>query len=343
MNKKIVDRYTSARSPGSFSAVSGFLKNNKDLDRQAVIKQLASMDAVTAHKPQRKHFARNKFISSGIDDIWQADLVDLSKLKYSNSHCTFLLTCIDIFSKFAWVVPLKSKSGENTRDGFVQILAQGRKPNKIQVDRGNEFKGECKKFLAENNIEVYFTYSVIKAGVVERFNRTLEEKIFRMLSATKSKKYIDKLQDLVHSYNNSYHRSIKMNPAQVNRHNEDEVRQNLYGDLRDQTIEFEFDLGDYVKINKEKKLFEKGYTDNWESDIYIISKQLPRIPPVYKVKRLDGSELYGVYYKEELQRVNYVPFDTFEVLNENNSQLLVKQLNSSQQSESWVDKEQFLQ
>jgi IS30 family transposase len=115
---------------------------------------------------------------SYIDQQWQADLVDMQKFEKNNNHYKYILTVIDIFSRFAWVKPLKSKRGDEVTDVFTKIFKKN-KPVNIQFDDGKEFYNKhFKELLEKNNIEWFSTYSDKKAAVVERFNITLKEKVF---------------------------------------------------------------------------------------------------------------------------------------------------------------------
>ena len=134
-----------------------------------------------------------------------------------NKEFRFLLCVIDIFSKYAWVVPLKDKKGISIVNAFQKILKESdRKPNKIWVDKGSEFyNNSFKKWLKDNDIEMYSIHNEGKSGVAERFIRTLKNKIYKHMTAISKNVYIDKLDDMVNEYNNTYHRTIKMKPVDV--------------------------------------------------------------------------------------------------------------------------------
>ena len=129
----------------------------------------------------------------------------------------FLLHIIDIFSKYSWVVPLKDKKGISIVDAFPKILNKsGRKPNKICVGKGSEFYiNSFKNWLKDNDIEMYLMHNEEKSVVVERFIRTLKTKICKGMTSVLKNVYIDKLDDIVGAYNNTYHRTIKMKPVGV--------------------------------------------------------------------------------------------------------------------------------
>ena len=134
-----------------------------------------------------------------------------------NNGFRFLLCVIDILSKYAWVVPLKDKKGVSIVDAFQKILDKSRrKPSKIWVDKGSEFfNNSFKKWLRDNDIEMYSIHNEGKSVVAERFIRTLKNKIYKYMTAISKNVYIDKLDDIVDEYNNTYHRTTKMKPVDV--------------------------------------------------------------------------------------------------------------------------------
>jgi transposase InsO family protein len=112
----------------------------------------------------------------GIDHQWQADLMDLGKLASYNKGFKYLLTCIDVLSRYAWVVPLKDKTANALKEAFRVIFKSGWRPIRLQTDKGTEFTNRVfQKFLKENDAHFFTTYNEeTKASIVERFNRTLK-------------------------------------------------------------------------------------------------------------------------------------------------------------------------
>ena len=140
-----------------------------------------------------------KVYSSFRDNIWGVDLADMQSLSKYNKGNKYLLCTIDIFSKYAWVIPLKDKKGTSIVNGFQKIISEGRKPNKIWVDQGSKFyNNSFKEFLQINNIEMYSTYHEEKSVVAERFIRTLKNKIYKHMTAISKNVYFDALDDIVH-------------------------------------------------------------------------------------------------------------------------------------------------
>ena len=155
--------------------------------------------------------------SSFKDNIWGVDLADMKLLSKFNEGFRFLLCVIDIFSKYAWVIPLKDKNGISIINAFQIILKESnRKPNKIWVDKGSEFyNNSFKNGFNHNYIEMYSTNNEGKSVIAERSIRTLKKKIYKCMTSISKNVYIDKLDDIIKKYNNTYHTSIKMKPVDV--------------------------------------------------------------------------------------------------------------------------------
>ena len=119
------------------------------------------------HKPIIKKFKKRKVYSSFKDNIWGVDLADMQSLSTYNKGFKYLLCAIDLFSKYAWVIPIKDKKGTSIVNAFKKIISEGqRKPNKIWVDQGSEFYNQSfKDFLKTNNIEMYSTFNEGKSVV----------------------------------------------------------------------------------------------------------------------------------------------------------------------------------
>ena len=163
------------------------------------------------HKPIIRKFKKRK-VYSGFKDIWGADLADMQLINKFNKGFRFLLCIIDIFSKYAWVVPLKDKKGISIANAFQKKLDKLElKPNKMWVDKGREFyNNSFKKWLKDNDIEMYSIHNEGKSIVAEKFIRTLKNKIYKYMTSISKNIYIDKLDDIVNEYNNTYYRTIKI-------------------------------------------------------------------------------------------------------------------------------------
>ena len=260
------------------------IKNNKTL-------------AEELHKLVIKKFNKRKVYSQFRDNIWGVDLADMQSLSKKNKGIKYLSCTIDLFSKYAFVVPLKDKKGISITNAFNKIIKQSnRKPNKILVDQEGEFYNRVfKKWLSDNDIIMYSTFNEGKSVVAERFIRTLKNKLYKHMTATGKNVYYDVLDDIVNEYNNTKHNTVKMKPIDVknnkriyiDEHNEKSARYNV---------------GDRVRISKLKKIFAKGYTPNWSREILIVNKINDTVPYTYNLKDLNEEEIIGSFYDRELQK-----------------------------------------
>ena len=236
-----------------------------------------------------------------------------------NKGIRFLLCAIDIFSKYAWVAPLRDKKGVSIVTVFQSILKQSnsRTPNKIWLDKGSEFyNASFKKWLHDNDIVMYSTHNEGKSVVAERFIRTLKSKIYKHMTSISKNVYIDKLNDIVNEYNNTYHTTIKMKPI--------DVKDNTYinTDKEINNKDPKFKVGDHVRISKHKNIFAEGFTPNWSEEVFVIKKVKNTVPWTYVINDLNGEEITGTFYEKELQKTNQEEFRIEKVIKRKGDQIL---------------------
>ena len=198
-------------------------------------------------------------------------------------------------------------------------LHSARKPNKTWVDKGGEFyNNSFKKWLKHNDIEMYSIHNEGKPVVAERFIRTLKNKIYKYMTSVSKNVYIDKLDDIVNEYNNSYHRTIKMKPV--------DVKDNTYIDFEKEfnNENPKFEIGDHVRIYKYKNVFAKGCTPNWSEEVFVIKKVKNTVPWTYVINDLNGEEIIGTFFEKELQKTNRKEFRIEKVLRKKVDKLYVK-------------------
>jgi len=269
---------------------------------------LGMSEAEELHKPIRRKFTRRRVFVFNIDDIWSADLKDMQSISKQNKHYKYLLNVIDLFSRTAYSIPLKSKSSSEIINAFQSLFTSSkRKPKKLWTDQGSEFTNNAfKKFLKDNNIELYHVFNEGKASVVERFNRTLGEMIQKHLTSNQTSKYIDVLQKLIDDYNHRHHASIRMTPFEASKsENRDEVLKNLYSDISPTKDKAKFKKGDRVRIYSYKNIFDKGYKPNWTREIFVIEQVRKTNPITYKIRDLNDEPIIGSFYSQELQKTKF--------------------------------------
>lgn len=292
------------------------------------------------HKPARRNYPRRKFDVRGLDETWQADLVEMQPYARENRGVRYLLTIIDTLSKYAWAVPVKRKTGKDVTAAMELVLRQGRVPTNLQTDQGKEFyNASFKSLMSRYRINHYSTYSNLKASIVERFNRTLKNKMWMQFSLRGSYKWLDILNDLVAAYNSSKHRTIGMKPNEVTAAKVETLLKRLQPRERSRKIP-KFRIGDKVRISKNKHVFEKGYTPNWTTEIFTVDRVVASTSPVtYKLKDYQDKPISGGFYEEELLRVEYP--DTYlveKVLKKRGNKVYVKWLGFDSSHNSWINK-----
>ena len=216
---KFFDKNSTAE-PSSLERMDSGFKKLKN-----TTKSNSSILADELHKPIIKKFDKRKVYSQFKDNIWGVDLADMQSLSRKNKGIKYFLCAIYLYSKYAFVIPLKDKKGISIVNAFNKIMKQSNrrakgtsaqhvKPNKIWVDQGGEFYNKVlEKWLSDNDINMYSTYNEDKSVVPERFIRTLKNKLYKHMRATGKNVYYDFLDDLVNKYNNTKHSTIKMKPC----------------------------------------------------------------------------------------------------------------------------------
>ena len=221
---------------------------------------------------------------------------------------------------------------------FQKILDDSkRKPDKIWVYKGSRFyNNSFKKWIKENDIEMYSTNNEGKSVIAERFIRTLKNKIYKYMTSISKNVYIDKLDDIVKKYNNTYHTSIKMKPV--------DVKDNTYIDIKKEVNDKnpKFKVGDHVRISKYKNIFAKGYMPNWSEEIFIIKKIKNTVPWTYVINDLNGEEIIGTFYENELQKTDQKEFRIEKVLKKKGDKLYVKWKGYNNSFNSWIDKKDII-
>ena len=266
--------YYDPKQPGSLSGVDKFYRSQKDGTRKQVKTWLRGEEAYTLHKPVRYRFSRNKVIVSGIDDQWDADLMDMTGQPDDGYH--YLLVATDILSHYAWTRPLKNKTGKEVSKAFESIFAEGRLPRKIRTDRGTEFTSKVtQQTFRKHRVHHFLTNNEVKANYAERLIRTLKLRLKRYETWKQTHKWKDILGDITDSYNNTYHRTIKTTPASVNQENQSEVWMEQYGKTPMQKADgpFKFEVGDFVRISHLRRAFQREYDERYTGEIFKVASQ----------------------------------------------------------------------
>lgn len=301
------------------------------------ISEAASQVIEELYRNARRKYPRQKTIMYGINDTYQIDLVEMIPYARENKNYKYILTVIDIFSKYAWALAIKTKSSKDVTQAMQSIFTLGHIPKKIHSDNGKEFyNSEFQRLMKRYNIHHYSTYTTMKAAIIERFNRTLKTKMWKRLHLNGSYKWIDLLPTLVNEYNDTIHTTIKMKPKDVNTSHEKHLLNTVYN-YKSVMKSSKFNVGDHVRISKQKHLFEKGYTANWTGEIFKIIKVLYTTPITYVLKDYNDDQVVGKFYEEELQKVKYPEVYLIEkVLRRKDDKIFVKWMGFDNSHNSWI-------
>ena len=176
---------------------------------------------------------------------------------------------------------------------------------------------------------------------VERFIRTLKTKIYKYMTSVSKNVYINKLDDIVKEYNNTYHRTIKVKPVDVKDNTYIDSAQ-LHSSKEVNDKDPKFKVGDHVRISKYKNIFAKGYTPNWSEEVFVIKKVKNTVPWTYVINDLNGEEIIGTFYEKELQKTDQQEFRIEKVIKRKGDKLYVKWKGYDNSFNSWIDKKDLV-
>ena len=298
------------------------------------------------HRPKLHRFPRRKIYSPNLDRIWTMDLMDQKKYYRQNKNFKYILVVLDIFSRFAWARPLKTKTGLEVANAMRDIFAKSkRKPSYIWSDQGKEFLNHLmiRGLLREKDITLYYSFNDPKASIAERFIRTLRRKFELHYVVTQQTVWYNVLQDFIDEYNSEKHKSIKMSPNQALKpENYAAVFSSQYSRVRTSREDL-LKVGTKVRITLHKRQFEKGSTANWSEEVYEIDRVTRRKPvDVYRLKDLAGEVLDGGFYREQMQVTDQEIYRIDKVLRkrkmrDGTSQSFVRWSGFPDKFNSWID------
>ena len=293
------------------------------------------------NKPVINKFERKKIKVNHIDEIHSCDLVDMVKYSRMNKGYKYIFTNIDIFSKYAWSFPIKSKKISDIKPCFEKIFKE-RKPLYIWSDQESSFfSKEMLKFFEDNNVKIYHTYSNLKAVVIERFNRSLRELMMKEFVKNNNTVYYNILPELIKKYNNRFHHTIKMKPININKKNEKHIKNTVYNyDITNKKPKFK--INDLVRISlKRRELFDKASGNiKWSEELFRIYKINKSNVITYQLKDMNDEIIKGIFYEKELQLTKNTTGEYIieKILKTKGNQIYVKWRNYDSSFNSWVNK-----
>ena len=222
----------------------------------------------------------------------------MDKLSDSNNGVKFLLVCVDVFSRFLRMQPMKSKYSTDAVSAFKKMLRKKSMPAKVWVDQGTEFSGEFRKFCTDKKIKIYSTRSETKAAVAERAIKSLKNINYRYMEE-KGDKYMRKMDSFLKTMNTRVNRSTGKAPKNVT--NKDFLSI-FYRNPVNQYNRPRFKAGENVRRSKKDIPFRKGYKSQFTNEIIKIVKIASFKPPTYNLCGEQGDEILGKFYEQELSK-----------------------------------------
>lgn len=322
-------------------------------------KWLQSQETYSLQRGVKHNFKRNRVYVKGIDDQFDADLMDMSRFAKYNDNVHFILVVIDVFSKFVWLRPLENKKGPTVARAFEDIFKEGRTPSRCRTDKGQEFRSKStQKVFAEAGVHHFVSQNEVKVNVAERSIKTIKAKILRYLTYNNTYRYIDHLQQFADSYNATPHSSIGKAPADVTSADELTIWKKLYWPKNTPAVKrlktaqkpFKFKKGDLVRISHLRHVFSREYDQKWTGEIFKVSERFMREGlPIYKLVDFNDSAIAGSFYQAELQKVTIKEDQLWKVekilktrKRKGKTENLVRWLYWPKQFDSWVKEDDMV-
>ena len=346
---EIKENYVTPNHPTAFGGINRLQRfyNIKHNDAKKVLEEIHSY---TLHREYKKPKKRNPYFIYRLRQQIQIDLIDIQKYEKFNNGTKYILCAIDCFSRYLWVEPLKNKTGIKVKNALNKIFNRiGKLPETIFCDSGSEIKNRIvKEYLKSKNVRLFHAKSELKAGIVERVNRTLQNLIYKYMTENETNKYIDKLEDLVETYNNRGHRTLKyITPADAEDDGKKEdvlaALNEHYDSARDARKTPRYNVGDIVRVKADfGNRFARGYKEQFTRELFKIVDVDKRMPiPMYILQSMEDDEIIdGGFYENELSKKRD---DVFRIekklgsrMRNGRKEILVKWLDFSDRHNSWI-------
>ena len=307
--------YANVSRPGSYQSARKLLATVRrekkfKFTEEEIQRWLQGEESHTVHKRPLRRFPRIPVIVDGLGDQYDADLMIMKDLANANDEYKYVLVMVDVFSRYTWVEPMELKNEQHSMDAFKKLFDRAPPPRRLRTDKGGEFTGKrIESYFDALGILHFVTYNEIKANYAERVIQTLKKKLFRYLTAKRTRTYIDVLQEAVSSYNRTSHSRLGMAPADVNEENEAELWQRLYldamGPVSKRYKKFKYQVGDTVRLSLKRNRLEREYDERWTNEVFRIRRRFyNKGIKQYKVEDYSGVSKPGSYYEAEIQKVS---------------------------------------
>ena len=290
-------------------------EDGKDISHYQIKNWLRKQETHTLFKEPRDKIKRPRVVVPRKYYQFDVDTAHLVKYKKSNDDYSYILICIDIFTRYTWTVALKRLTGKEMVSALEQVFAEA-KPKVFRSDGGSENTNKVvKKYLEDEGVKRVITRNETKANYAERVIKTLKTKLTKYMYHKQTHRWIDVLPLVTKSYNSSYHSAIQQTPLQALDANNIDLwniqyapkkrKMKMTGDRAPpQKSIFKLQVGDVVRLSRMKHAFTRAYDERWTHELFIITDMSSQQAiPQYTLKAWNNDPIDGLFYEEELEKV----------------------------------------
>ena len=315
IKKYLQKKHQDISKSGAYYGIDKFyrsiIKDGKySISRKDIQLFLQSQEYYTLQQQVNRKFKRPKVIVPYKGYQLDIDTAHLTEYRDKNDSYSYILGAIDCFSKEAHAIPLKSLKSKDVVPELKNLIAKFDKVERIRTDMGSEFKSaRAQSLFKQLKIKHFYAKNTeIKANIIERFFKTLKTLIFRFMVSKNTHRWVDELSNIVKTYNLSFHNSIKQSPASVKEADEYKIWKELYYKKSygpEHNFTFNFNIHDTVRISIIKAPFERIFDEKWTREYFIVSDRFYKESiPVYELKDIQNDAVGGVFYNNELQKID---------------------------------------
>lgn len=345
--------------PHSFGGKKRAYDYYQDIDNNIIDEAYHENDIYTRFRQHKKAKVYSPIYVDHKRQLFQCDTTFFTAeaLVNANHGYKYLLCVIDVFTKMAWVYPMKRVTCNTAVDLLRDVFTKcGTLPETIQTDKGSEFKcASMKALMREKGIQHYLSYSDRKCAVVERFNLTIQQLLYKLMAKHNTYEWTGLLAQAMKIYLNRKHRTIKMSPLEAEQdENQKTVRDiflERFAKIEDQRKEPKYKVGDTVRVWAKRNNYWRGYYEDFTREYFKIAQVLTNLPvPRYVLEDILGEEVTGTFFEDELILFN--PPDDLEYHIEKvvktrgsgrNKQYLVKYVGWPDKFNEWKSEQEFIQ
>lgn len=264
----------------------------------------------TLFKKYRRTYPRQATVGIAPGQTLQADLADLQSFRRENDGNGYCLLAVDCYSRTFFATPIKHKTGPEMCAALERIFAAvvarfGHGCSRLVTDEGREFYNKhVRQLLEEQFIAHYSPRSEMKAAMAERGIQTFKSRLYKYMHYKNTHRWVDAVDPIIVGINRTRNRMIGQTPSTVVDGDVDERQRAPSKKLQRPIKSRLVSAGDTVRISKARRVFDKSYLPLWSEELFIVDKvKMQTTPPYAKLKDMNGEDIEGIFYFEEIQKV----------------------------------------